>query len=603
MEEAVEHRSLKRSGVWRIAGYRYLEQRESADAYDLRIQLTIGRVADQLLPASNPGSIQGTLEEVLVPIGELPRLCLNSLIVDGILSNQRKQLAKQEVVTKTLNLDRNNIKVFKRFFEEQQTPIIPITQHSTPEDDEILYIAVGDGEDQYAVIIPSVEVFRFFYATSDTLTKTILSDWILDPTLHIFDPEKSSLDKRTARLWLRKDMQNADILHIARFIFDDYALQQAQNIQLNRMKQAAGSKKLAILAIPPIQGEVELKLLGRYIDQGRFLVTQIINCNWSPFFDNLLWSGDGRAQILWKDNEGVGQSIKLTKTISSPRALIDEPSDNDNAPSRIQDPEIAQRFPNLCGVQTEKIIKEESTNHPARRRVNREETVDFGTVIKGPDRGGDLRPSHIHGSDAPTLPDYAEEFDASEDTHEELEPIMGDKDNQCITILRLLNFANTKSIAKVTFITACRNRVIALTPEKNSELNSLPPEIFGKKKACLYTNLLKSSRRYALIAEISFEDRIRYIVEIQKRDNQDISTAVIWSPRGEAIATKDLYNLLIDCACSGNSKLPRADRLQLSWGRLRHTDTRKVDWDNPKEVVNKFLYKLFQVNPQPPSAG
>jgi hypothetical protein len=122
----------------------------------------------------------------LVPIGDLPSLWRNRLFRDGYPLQKRYKLKAEREECLTLDLSPENLTFFKRFAEDRSGPIIRKSKHNSQKDSETLYVGIGYNGDPYGVIIPSVDIFVFFYANSTFMTQLVLSESILDPGFSVY---------------------------------------------------------------------------------------------------------------------------------------------------------------------------------------------------------------------------------------------------------------------------------------------------------------------------------------------------------------------------------------------------------------------------------
>lgn len=303
-ETEVQHESLLLPGYWRITSFGKLTENPlSARLGDLRIRAYLAPLHDpEDLPPEEGWIAGNVLKQMLLPVGELPRLHLNAILHNGrLVAHQIQQLEFERRLSRRLDCARSNIRVIERFDQDDRGElIVPRRKKWTSQldDHELhgLFVAIGSKTDPYATVIPAIEVFRFFYATSDVLAKALLRDYFLDPDTHLWNAEKTAMTPDgNAVLWLRKWMLDADARFLARFAFDNYALHQAQQIFL--YASAAGSQhgERVIRAIPPFQDTVDAQFLGIGIggpDGDRVLVTRLLQCNWKPPWSHLKWDRD-----------------------------------------------------------------------------------------------------------------------------------------------------------------------------------------------------------------------------------------------------------------------------------------------------------------------
>lgn len=586
----VFHRQLHRDGLWRIKNFKYLIQDGSNELKeDLRIQVVIGKVEEP--GARQPAHADQT---VLVPIGDLPALRRNRLIRDGYLLRQYHPLVEARKESLTLDLSQENLTLFTRFHEDKSGPIIQKTKSCSEEDGETLYVGIGHNGDPYGVIIPSVDIFLFFYASSTFMTQLILSENILNPEHTIYDNEKSVRTGLHRKIWFRKGVPEQDALYLAMLLFDDYAFQAAKSIYLNRGAEGRSSNFWPIRAVPPITGKVGLELIGRDIGKNRLLVTQITSCDWVPSFVSLEWDRDGRSSTVSTGGGSQIAPIKLND-IGPPDQLTDEGVDLRKAPSEVTEPDLDLRFPGLRKVPVKRSPKPDLEATEKGRYVREVVPVKVATTVPAGAGAGKERKAEVRGKD--NIP-----IDTPQENHqlENIQLNTNDVGNQSISTARMLFEARKHKLAKVRFISASfETKLLNVDKDNRIPLCLLPGKDNGKNKAWLYSDELKERQRIAVIAKVEFQSTVRYIFELEMRLTQKISTGLIWTESQTDVPDGLLHELLLQFADPAASDSLKQLTIQhsLQWGRCKHNHKVDIDWKHPESFAEDFLIRLFK---QPP---
>lgn len=575
----VVHRSLEYPGYWRIAWFGKLSEIPKPGLPDLRIRVYLGRISDSSHPIAH-GKLPSDLRTAYLPVGELPRLHLNAILLDGrLVSHEILKLKSEEKKIISLNTDRDNITVFDRFQTDRNGLVIPkspYTDESDP-DKNALFVGIGSKDDPYAVIAPAVEVFRFFYATSDVLAKTLLSDRFLDPNTNLWNTTISVMDKNSgqAAIWLRRRMLDADARFLARFAFDKYALEEAQNIFL--YAAAYGRSKAAermIRAIPPFQGTNKFTALCREIggNSRRILITRFLSCDWMPPFKELKWDRDNdgrtdpdkreeRKPTNWKP-----RLLAFPPDSGTPHALSTVAPSGNNVPSRLKEVEITERFPNLGDVPSQKLpqVGAKTKSEPGNWKFFSKSAYE-GSVIDGQSSFDFVGKTVIESLELKnkTMKGTSDEIDS------------GVCEEEYLNILDLLLSINSNKLAEVSFLTVLESYNVV----KDTEFNVYPPDIDDKKKAWLYIDSEKTSRRMALLASVLLENNTRYVLELQQRKPGECSTLVFWASDGKPLSQGMLAILVMDCAHSNAARLTSANSLGVCWARLHHTTKSGGDFE------------------------
>lgn len=99
----------------------------------------------------------------------------------------------------------------------------------------------------------------------------------------------------------------------------------------------------------------------------------------------------------------------------------------------------------------------------------------------------------------------------------------------------------------------------------------------------------------ALIARVEYRGEVRFVIELQKRMNQSISTTLIWRNPDSEIQKSLLNKLLLLIA--GPTKPTERTRFttahDLQWGRCWHKTLKGTEFQRAEE----FLSRLFETSP------
>jgi hypothetical protein len=158
--------------------------------------------------------------------------------------------------------------------------------------------AITDGK-PVLLLIPCMEIFRFYYGHSTKLAYRILrGDFLTAPySVYIADGSFVASDG-TGRLELAPTMDGGDAYTVARFVLDPTGLARARVIVERAMLDAAGSTPIDVL--PPFDGLWRLKVRGKWLSYGRehaFLVFAIVRCAAAVSFNHLEVFGGRAADV------------------------------------------------------------------------------------------------------------------------------------------------------------------------------------------------------------------------------------------------------------------------------------------------------------------
>lgn len=584
----VAHESLELAGYWRIAWFGRLCQNPLSASRDLRIQAYLARLDATNDATLDNSTITPPLKCMSLPVGELPRLHLNAVLHNGRLaSHQMLHFEWEKVLTRELDFSTANVQIIGRnAVDETGNHVIPVRPKWASDDTEKfgLFVAIGSATDPYATIIPAIEVFRFFYATSDVVANSLLKDHFLDPHMHLWDINKTALSEDgsgRAVIWLRKWMLDADARFLARFAFDEYALKQAQEIILSAANQDPRYGDRLIRARPPFQDTVKCNFVCRLLDDcedGRILMTRLVSCDWKPNFMELHWDrdNDGRTDPDKREERDPANWAPSFLPVPDEKAKeIERLRDSApalNVPIRLRESEISKRFPELDKVPAQKLPVSGSKT---RADATNWEPIMYqayqGSVVEGRSSSQCITRAIIEGLEMLT-PVRQEETD-------EVDAFFGDEDMW--DVLRWLRelAEDHHSRREIIFLTVLSH----FSYVEGVPVNVFPEEIDGKHGTWLYMDAEMTKRRMAMIARVQEGKLVFYIIELQRKFYGECPTLVVQAEQGGDIPNGVLAALLMDCARQQAAKLRSAKLFSLNWGRVRHSTYR---W---REYADEFL--------------
>lgn len=595
-ETQVQHESLLLPGYWRITTFGRLTENPRAAGPDLRIRAYLAQIVGANDSLAAEGNIVGTIRPMLLPVGEIPRMYQNAILHDGQLVTDRiHRLVHEQIGTKILDCNRENVRVFERLDRDEHGElIIPVDDkwRHLLDDPEMhgLFVAIGSLEDPYAVVISAFEVFRFFYATSDVLAKAFLRDHFLDPDTNLWNPDKTVLlDDGRAVIWLRKRMLDADARFLARFAFDNYALRQAQRIFLYSSALGRIGGERVLWALPPFQDIVRTEVVCRPIggpDRKRVLVTRILRCDWKPPWTELKWDRDNDGRFD-RDNREERNPTNWPCLMTVPdgrepnqKTLANVPPSGASVPSKLQEKEISDRFPELEKTPANKL-PQEGTKTRADQKDWRGLVAEIsrGSVVEGRSSRELVGRTIIEGLEQKPQP--------QPQSTDEVRTDIGEA--EYLKILELLQAIASHSLAHIEFLVV----LDAMANVRGVDFNVFPGEVDGREKVWLFIDEKRINRRMVLVAGVRYGDRWRYVIELQQRRTGECSTLVAWHCEEQELAPGLLAQLLMDCAKAGKAKLERAHFYEVHWSRLRHT-TEGTD----EATARHYLQRIMTATPE-----
>ncbi len=591
----VTHESLKLDGYWKISWFGKLVQHvQSHNSLSwIKVYLTE-------LDASNLQNLSTKKITLVIPIQELVRLHQYSLVNNGQPTAHPNGHFDNEVLIETeLNFDKDNLLIFDRYYKHNNQLVINESQQSDlTNENNGLFLGVYDDHSSFKYVIPCIEIFRFFYASSSVLVNSLLSGHFLDPDSHLWSINKSSINsKKEIALWLRSKMLDSDARFLARFAFNSYALKQAQDIYLFTILNKDLNHERMIRALPPFKGKVSVKFYARKIQNNRMLITRFISCNWNPDISDIRWDRDNDGRKDLKDDllkNPMPSWSKYPKETNAPEPTDLETTAGTNSvrPSKISEDEIANRFPLLMEVPIKKLPQNATTFTEPSTWQDFRKSVYSGSVVEGKSSSSLISKTIIESLEEKN--NLTEENQNEPEVTDEIDMSVGIVDFKtilkhlsCLEKEREQNIHEEKSkIIDIEYI-SCASSIAYLD---EIPLNVYPKSIVDKFKSWLYLNKEKTIRRAAFIVKVKRNGCIRYIIEIQHKRSGEYPTLVTWMDNSLEIDPKVLNILLMDCAYAEKAELTSAKNLGILWGKVRHTTT-----FSDSKSSHHFIDRVFSV--------
>lgn len=584
---AVRHESLALEGVWRIAAFGEALPHVSTPgnlSSDIRF----------LVKLRNLEKPQSKI--VQVPVGEMPLLYHEAVVIDGYISQDERFQPKLRPGKGLLNYAPSNLRIFRRLATENGQLIIPPSKNGTPPADDAFngyFLGIGQEDDPYSLIIPAAEVLRFFYATSDSFTRALFDGSILDPYANLFYDEKLDADG-TGSMMLRKKVRDADARYLSRFAFSPYAMKQAKNLHLLWATRNASGDRAFVSVFPPIDFEAETEFLYRQIEvagRTRKMITRILTCKCPPPCQRLL---TGR-ETDQKSDQSPSNALPSSGAVeahndTSPDKISERPPTGQSSNS-IEDPAIDDRFPAFQEIDVVPHSRDlvEGRSETAKARVKPPEPLSTGSVVPGRGTGGPVARTGISGAlkgmkSGTRRPPRLAEIDTTSNE-------LGHS-----AVIQRLGWMELYTQASISYRTVLED----VSAVGSVPVNVYPAEIEGRAKKWLYVDDYKTKRRFAIVAEIKHQDRRRYLLELQQYPGkqQQYSTIVFWNDHESFVSSEDIENLLLSCAIESKATLVASECPHIQWGRLMHSQAPLHETKG--ETAQRYLERILTAIPTTP---
>lgn len=400
------------NGIWCISWLgRFVRNPKVPSELSIEVTITALRKdanIEEINPSHKSSYDYSKTQKVLVGCSLLPILKIGSFWCNGV---NIKLSSKKDYTTLEVNLlidastsELTDYKSSPKLF--QGNYYVEIEKNKLSKLLIIDYPKSIEGKKFDKLIIPCIEVLRFYYARSSQLIRALLNNQLgqkpngkkvkNEDSNKIYNPDitHSYCDSGVAHIHLRQTIPDKDAAHVARIAFSQYANLQARNIYGSGIKNESNLSQFLVEVRPPFEGTTTLVFEGKSVASAEsseigwsFLVFQIKSCS-HPFpFTQLTFSrdNDGRSK---GDNEDKPESwnnagkiqVKTVKTVEEIRiSNEDEPSVN----LQITDLEIIENaFPDLVNKDISKTEKESNDYKAAESQfISAEEGNDFSTGV------------------------------------------------------------------------------------------------------------------------------------------------------------------------------------------------------------------------------
>ncbi|WP_157830568.1 hypothetical protein [Aeromonas sobria] len=500
-----------------------------------------------------------------IGIGQLPLISTGSIWHDGLC--QEFTAGKYETINNLL-ISPQTTQIITATHKENGKNIIPYKSYRVGRAGAgSKLIAVERNGDPFALIIPVMELVRFYYAVSTNLAHAIFSGTLQhnpDSIINISRTYYRAEDDRFF-LGLREHVSDEEGWIIARILHSKEAFLAYSKVHDTVLKSAINHKFLHIESNFPFAGKTNLEARVKWIQQSkdspwRCLILSLERCS-APF--------PYSALTVIRDNDGTGaenetdrpkeekkpysrRNATSTKNAEDP-SLQSETDTNSNL-SNVTLALPSDRFGILNGRKPDKPKKLECQYHSVGSSLK-----DFAIEALGTGLGGyGLEENHVQKANI--SPTYVRKkgAKASFDT--------------LISAIQKLN--------KYNYISASIRQI-------NPTLENMPLTKPKKRRQWAYLDSSTKTRRRIIIADLYFDGCFFNLIEFEMRDNENFTVSFISSGK-RRLNTEDLYKILFRCALSEGiwKNIPTHD-LSIDIISLKHTWT---DYRSFSETVQKRLY-------------
>ncbi len=413
------------------------------------------------------------------------------------------------------------------------------------------------------VLIPVIELGRFYYFCSSQLTKHLLWGLIDDNGGDVFSRELSHLPVNgVGRVHLRMHIPDNDAWVVSRFAHSPLALARARSIHDSLVVKKANGEPLIPDILPPFEGTTNLIANGKWFesgDRGRFLVFWIKSCS-HPFpATHLIHSRDldGRS-------DGVEDPARSEVGISRP-ARNASAADKAKKVDRLR----GDTEPRRDLARLESLLHEVRFTDLAKKTRNK---------IEG-------RECHFRAAEQSKLQAVATDGWSSGDGISEssarpitLNVCVDDANGGQQERARALPYprsieAIVESVKHLAGLGDISYRFVHVMGEAGHSHATLFPRFCDENPRWPYVD---GRRRQALVVEIAHADGYHYLFEAEHRKTDSFTTLYARDRISRPLSDAALADILQACARNKGKWLEENEGPHLYWRKLKHTWTSPV---------------------------
>lgn len=285
---------------WRVDWLGAVE-RGKTEANEPHIQVALSPIDEEYLSepdnklSSNLAVDSSQTKLITIHCGQLPITPIGSIWRDGYL---KSEIAGEQHTFFNLQISPDKVKLIRAGDTVNGQPLIPpLYYRYSSLDSDSWVVAIESGGDPYKIIIPALELLRFYFATSSRITRHLFAGDIIHNRNALYNDDKSGFDESQSllHLQLRQGFTRDDGWAIGRIIMSKVAFEGAARLHDDLLKSQVNREAAYPRGYFPFVGVTNLRVrkkpiksLDKSTDKPwRSLVLSIENCS-APFpFDRL----------------------------------------------------------------------------------------------------------------------------------------------------------------------------------------------------------------------------------------------------------------------------------------------------------------------------
>jgi hypothetical protein len=427
------------------------------------------------------------------------------------------------------------------------------------------------GNERILLLVPCMEIFRFYYGHSTQLAFRILRGDLVSAPHWMYDADASWVDNEgRARLELAPSLDITNAYTLGRFVLDPVGLRRARAIVTRAM--IAEGRSIPIDVLPPFNGPWRVHVRGRWLSYGRtrgYLVYAITRCEATPPFVSLSVHGgfarDGSSGRKPTQDDAPTSTAERRRSVSPKGEVIIEPGDpglralNQALPTLDKD----DRFPKVPIIH---VVR--------RRRPGKGERSSGSTIVSVPSSTPDVA---ISDTPADTGPNAG--FFTSRRRAQDL------REGRDMLALYQEALDQLPGVAASSgFLCTIAREVIEL-----SRAFSGPPPVW------VYVDRPSKQSRSVLLATVKFALAQALVIEIQRRPGavEEIRTLIVADVGFADIDEDRLMRILVRCVMR-EGHVRNLDGVKLL-ENIRLSGANHWERDTPQTYAARILGKIVDL--------
>jgi len=490
-----------------------------------------------------------------IGIGQLPLINIGSIWLD---TERQIQEGAGETLFYDLQISPETTRVILANHRIGRSALIPFNFYRYGSGNSPAHLlAIKYKGDPFGILIPMMEIIRFYYAVSTNLAHTIFSGAIKHDISSVVNLDRTGLIESENRcvLGLRQHYSNEDGWVLGRIFYDDNAWKGATLPHNDLIKHSINNEPTHIRSCFPFSGTTNLRVRAKPIkcyadNRWRILVLSIEQCT-APFpFEHLTADRDNNPKKADPETDIPDSDFPVSPAVRASDG--DKPFQSKQEPSKYNQTETltlpSERFSAIAGKKVD-MPEKDQCNYISQRFKDKK-SQDIHKLGTGK---GDYSESSVGRGTIDAKHSRRAALPASFDTFQQAIALLNQK-NEIQAHIRNLDLRNT---------------IIPLTKAT-------------QKKQWAYLNSNDLSRRQVIAAEIFT------LIDVQGRPNQTLKVALLSKEDSSKLNENELHQLLLKLAYLkgvwDNMSNISIEGLEIS--TMKHT------WPTPGDFANSVCSKM-----------